>query len=113
MPARRQVAGCAGAAAREPPALQHRTPRAPPPPAHTQQIEYDVLVCAVGERPGTFGVPGVEEYCFFLKEVTDTVALRQRIQEVFELASLPGLSEDDMHAALHFVVVGGGPTGER
>ena len=48
------------------------------------QIEYDVLVCSVGERPGTFGVPGVEQFCFFMKEVADTVALRQRIQEASE-----------------------------
>ena len=31
----------------------------------------------------------------------------------FELAALPGTSEEDMRTALHFVVVGGGPTGAR
>jgi NADH:ubiquinone reductase (non-electrogenic) len=39
------------------------------------------------------------------------VGLRQRIQQQFELASLPGTSADDMQQVLHFVVVGGGPTG--
>lgn len=75
------------------------------------EIQYDVAVVAVGEQPATFGVPGVREHCYFMKEVTDAVSLRKRIAEKFELASLPGTSEADRRAALHFVVVGGGPTG--
>jgi NADH:ubiquinone reductase (non-electrogenic) len=43
--------------------------------------------------------------------VSDTVGLRKRIQEAFELAALPGTSEQDRRKVLHFVVVGGGPTG--
>jgi NADH:ubiquinone reductase (non-electrogenic) len=75
------------------------------------QIPYDILVVAVGEQPATFGIPGVEEHCYFMKEIPDSVGLRQRIQQQFELAALPGTKETDMRRALHFVVVGGGPTG--
>ncbi|EFJ45820.1 hypothetical protein VOLCADRAFT_105834 [Volvox carteri f. nagariensis] len=75
------------------------------------EIQYDKAVVAVGEQPATFGVPGVKEHCFFMKEISDAVALRSRIAEKFELASLPGTSEADRRAALNFVVVGGGPTG--
>ena len=32
-------------------------------------MPYDILVCAHGEQPATFGVKGVEEYAFFMKEV--------------------------------------------
>lgn len=46
-----------------------------------------------------------------MQEIPDSVGLRQRIQNQFELAALPGTSEEDMKTALHFVVVGGGPTG--
>lgn len=46
-----------------------------------------------------------------MKEVSDTVALRKKIQESFELAALPGTSEEERRKVLHFVVVGGGPTG--
>lgn len=74
-------------------------------------VPYDVLVVSVGERPASFGVPGVEEHCFFMKEVRDAVDLRKRIQEVFELASLPGTAEEDAAKILNFIVVGGGPTG--
>lgn len=75
------------------------------------EIPYDVAVIAVGEKPATFGVPGVEQYCYFMKEIEDCVGLRKRISECFELANLPGTSERDKARALHFVVVGGGPTG--
>ena len=77
----------------------------------TFDVPYDTLVIAVGEKPASFGVPGVKEHCFFMKEVADAVALRRRIQEVFELASLPGTTPEEACKALHFVVVGGGPTG--
>ena len=75
------------------------------------EIPYDMLVVAVGERPASFGVPGVEKHAFYLKAVRDAVNLRRRIQEVFELASLPGASDEDIVKLLTFVVVGGGPTG--
>lgn len=54
---------------------------------------------------------GVAEHCFFMKEVSDTVGLRKKIQEAFELAALPGTSIEERKKVLHFVVVGGGPTG--
>ena len=31
------------------------------------EVPYDLLVVAVGERPATFGVAGVEEHCYFMK----------------------------------------------
>ncbi len=39
------------------------------------------------------------------------MGLRRRIGESFELAALPGTTEEDRRKALHFCVVGGGPTG--
>jgi len=49
-------------------------------------------------------VPGVEEHAYFMKEVSDCVGLRKRIQEAFELAALPGTSEAERRRILHFVV---------
>eukprot|EP00192_Tetraselmis_astigmatica_P005159 CAMPEP_0117678632 /NCGR_PEP_ID=MMETSP0804-20121206/17399_1 /TAXON_ID=1074897 /ORGANISM="Tetraselmis astigmatica, Strain CCMP880" /LENGTH=503 /DNA_ID=CAMNT_0005488029 /DNA_START=142 /DNA_END=1653 /DNA_ORIENTATION=- len=77
----------------------------------TFEVPYDMLVVAVGEQPATFGVPGVAEYCCFMKEIKDTVRIRNKIGEVFELAALPGTSDEERRRLLHFVVVGGGPTG--
>ncbi len=74
-------------------------------------LPYDILVIAVGAISNTFGVPGVKQHAFFLKELADARAIRQRIIECFESASEPGLPEEEVKRLLHFVVVGGGPTG--
>ena len=74
-------------------------------------VGFDFLVVAVGMESATFGVPGVREHCFFLKEVDDARKLRAALVARFEAASLPTLSPQDRAALLTFVVVGGGPTG--
>lgn len=48
-------------------------------PLKTFCVPYDYLVLGVGEMPATFGTPGVRENCFFMKEVRDSVAIRNRI----------------------------------
>jgi len=78
---------------------------------HTFHVPFDKLVIACGAVPNTFNTPGVKEHAYFLKEVTDARKIRQRIIDCFEMASEPGVSEEDQKGILHFAVVGGGPTG--
>ncbi|MCL7041248.1 hypothetical protein MKW94_015990 [Papaver nudicaule] len=74
-------------------------------------VDYDYLVVAMGARSNTFNTPGVEENCHFLKEVEDAQKIRRNVIDCFEKSCLPNLSEDERKKHLHFVVVGGGPTG--
>ncbi|XP_031378670.1 external alternative NAD(P)H-ubiquinone oxidoreductase B1, mitochondrial-like isoform X1 [Punica granatum] len=74
-------------------------------------LEYDYLVVAVGAQVNTFNTPGVKENCYFLKEVEDAQKIRAGVIDCFEKAVLPGLSEEERRTNLHFVIVGGGPTG--
>ncbi|KAI4341062.1 hypothetical protein MLD38_025833 [Melastoma candidum] len=74
-------------------------------------VDYDYLVIAVGARANTFNTPGVEENAHFLKEVEDAQKIRRSVIDCFERASLPCVSEEERKRLLHFVVVGGGPTG--
>ncbi|XVF44453.1 hypothetical protein PTKIN_Ptkin02bG0122000 [Pterospermum kingtungense] len=74
-------------------------------------LEYDYLVIAVGAQVNTFNTPGVMENCHFLKEVEDAQKIRRIVIDCFEKAVLPGLTEEERRINLHFVVVGGGPTG--
>lgn len=74
-------------------------------------VDYDYLVVAVGARSNTFNTPGVTENCHFLKEVEDAQKIRRSVMDCFEKASLPYLNEEERKKDLHFVVVGGGPTG--
>ncbi|KAK3017943.1 hypothetical protein RJ639_005222 [Escallonia herrerae] len=74
-------------------------------------VDYDYLVVAMGARANTFNTPGVVENAHFLKEIEDAQRIRRTVIDCFERASLPSVSEEERKRILHFVVVGGGPTG--
>ncbi|KAG6416913.1 hypothetical protein SASPL_124354 [Salvia splendens] len=65
----------------------------------------------MGARSNTFNTPGVVEHTHFLKEIEDAQKIRKTVIDCFEKASLPNISEEERKRILHFVVVGGGPTG--
>ncbi|KAI9458282.1 mitochondrial NADH dehydrogenase [Russula earlei] len=73
-------------------------------------VPYDKLVIAVGSVSSTHGVTGLE-HCFQLKTVGDAQAIRRRVIDNFEIASLPSTSEEERKRLLSFVICGGGPTG--
>ncbi|KAI5476170.1 FAD/NAD(P)-binding domain-containing protein [Pseudohyphozyma bogoriensis] len=75
------------------------------------ELKYDKLVVAVGAYSQTFNTPGVKEYAHFLKDVKDARRIRTRIMDCFSQASQPTLTDVERKNLLHFVVVGGGPTG--
>ena len=79
----------------------------------TWEEPYDALVVAVGARGNTFGVPGVAEHALFLKELADARRIREALVANLEAASIPGTAPAERERLLHFVVVGGGPTGIR
>jgi NADH:ubiquinone reductase (non-electrogenic) len=65
----------------------------------------------VGSVNNYFHIPGVAEHALFLKELGDARAIRQRIIESLERANSPAVGDEERSRLLHFVVVGGGPTG--
>lgn len=46
-----------------------------------------------------------------MQEVEDAQKIRASVIDCFEKGVLPGLSEEERKTCLHFVIVGGGPTG--
>lgn len=74
-------------------------------------VRYDTLILAPGCETNTFGTPGVKEHALFMKSVKDAATFRERILDCFEEASLPTLSAKQRKDILHFVIIGGGPTG--
>lgn len=46
-----------------------------------------------------------------VQEIEDAQRIRRTVIDCFERASLPSVSEEERKRILHFVVVGGGPTG--
>ena len=74
-------------------------------------VTYDKLLYSVGAQTTTFGTPGVEEYCNYLKQVGDAQQIKNAIVNCFESAGLPNLTDEEIEKELTFVIVGAGPTG--
>ncbi|PSB42009.1 NAD(P)/FAD-dependent oxidoreductase, partial [Chamaesiphon polymorphus] len=74
------------------------------------EVSYDFLVLATGSKSKSLGVSGVKEYAFSINSLQDAVALRDRILECFEAASIEAdpLRRQQL---LTFVIIGGGATG--
>ncbi|MGD2067388.1 MAG: NAD(P)/FAD-dependent oxidoreductase [Gemmatimonadota bacterium] len=75
-----------------------------------ERIPYDHLVLALGSVPNDFGVEGVAEHAFFLREMDQAIPLRHHILSRFESAVYER-REARRRRMLTFAIVGGGPTG--
>ncbi|KAB8217095.1 hypothetical protein BDV33DRAFT_233076 [Aspergillus novoparasiticus] len=75
------------------------------------ELSYDKVVIAPGCSTNTFNTPGVDEHAFMVKNVNDANAIRDKINENLEIASLPTIGDDQQRKLLHIAIVGGGPTG--
>ncbi|KAJ6893419.1 internal alternative NAD(P)H-ubiquinone oxidoreductase A1 [Populus alba x Populus x berolinensis] len=75
------------------------------------KIAYDKLVIAAGSEPLTFGIKGVKEHAFFLREVNHAQEIRKKLLLNLMLSENPGIPEEEKKRLLHCVVIGGGPTG--
>lgn len=73
-------------------------------------IDYDNLILATGSSHSYFGHDQWEKYAPGLKTIEDATEMRRRIFTAFEQAERE-TDPERRHAALTFVVVGGGPTG--
>ncbi|KAG7960209.1 hypothetical protein I3843_10G112100 [Carya illinoinensis] len=75
------------------------------------KVAYDKLVIAAGAEPLTFGIKGVYEHAYFLREVSHAQEIRKKLLLNLMLSENPGISEEEKKRLLHCVVIGGGPTG--
>lgn len=73
-------------------------------------VPYDTLVIATGARHGYFGNEAWEKNAPGLKSIPDATLIRQKILLAFEAAEMErnGQKREEL---MHFVLVGGGPTG--
>ncbi|OZJ02904.1 hypothetical protein BZG36_04919 [Bifiguratus adelaidae] len=81
-----------------------------PSSAKSFYVPYDKLVIAVGSTSQTHGVDGLE-HTYQLKTILDARAMKRKVLDNFEKASLPTTSPEERKQLLSFVVCGGGPTG--
>jgi len=71
------------------------------------EVLYDHLVMAPGCTNQTFGTQGVKEHALFVRNVHDAMAVRQRLHDILEMASLPNKTDQEQRDLLHIAVVGG------
>lgn len=55
------------------------------------KVAYDKLVIAAGAEPTTFGIKGVKEHAFFLREVNHAQEIRKRLLLNLMLSENPGV----------------------
>ncbi|MEM9467474.1 MAG: NAD(P)/FAD-dependent oxidoreductase [Actinomycetota bacterium] len=78
--------------------------------AEGEPLPYDQLILALGAVTADFGVPGVAEHAFGLKNAEEARRIRTHVLQRFETADR--LDDADARAAaMTIVIAGGGPTG--
>ena len=78
--------------------------------ASGEQIEYDILVLAVGGVTNYAGVPGAEEFAIPFRKIAHADVLRSRMVAALDHVP-PNLPPQDTRRALTFAVVGAGASG--
>ncbi|KAH7012646.1 uncharacterized protein B0I36DRAFT_399456 [Microdochium trichocladiopsis] len=81
--------------------------------SHTFTMPYDILILAPGCTVQTFGTPGAVEHAHFLRTTDDARQIQQRLLEMLDAASTPGLTRTQQRDMLRVVVVGGGAIGNE
>jgi NADH dehydrogenase len=77
---------------------------------HSERLEYDHLIVALGSVSRTFPIPGLTEYAIGFKTLAEAIALRNHVLRTLEMAE----SVDDTRERekfLTYVFVGGGYAG--
>ncbi|KXJ88752.1 hypothetical protein Micbo1qcDRAFT_184908 [Microdochium bolleyi] len=79
--------------------------------SHSFSVRYDKLVLTPGCSVQTFGTPGAVEHAHFLRTTDDARQIQQRLLEMLDAASTPGLTRTQQRDMLRILVVGGGAIG--
>ncbi len=73
-------------------------------------LTYDELIIATGSKTNYFGNEALEKYTWPMKSVPEALNLRSLLLQNFEEALITE-NADKRKALMHYVIVGGGPTG--
>lgn len=67
-----------------------------------KKLEYDAIVFALGNVTNYFGIPGMAEYSFGIKSLSEAERLKHHLHQIMS---------DPIHRNDHYIIIGGGPTG--
>ena len=72
---------------------------------------YQHLVLALGSETNYFGIPGLKEYSFGMKSITEALRLKQHITETLLTCRIDVDNKVEQICDANFVVIGAGATG--
>lgn len=75
------------------------------------ELEFDYLIVAPGNRHSYFGNDDWEEFAPGLKDLNDAIFMREKILKSFEKAERNYKNKKEYNKNTSFLIVGGGPTG--
>jgi demethylphylloquinone reductase len=78
--------------------------------SHTEKLNYDLLVLAIGGITNYVGVEGAEQFSIPFRKIVDADNLRRRMVEALDRIP-PETPPQDVRRALTFAVVGAGASG--
>lgn len=73
--------------------------------------EYDELVLALGSETNFFDIPGLKEFSYGMKSVTEALRLKQHIAETLLSCKIDFENKVEQICDANFVVIGAGATG--
>lgn len=72
---------------------------------------FDYLVLALGSETVYFSIPGIKEFSFGFKSITEALRLKQHLHQIFQLCTVSAEDQEEDVCRMHFVIVGGGASG--
>lgn len=69
-------------------------------------FDFDYLIIGFGSEVANFDIPGVTDYAYQFKDVDDAIAVRQKIEDLYELAT-----KNKDHLPVKIIIGGAGFTG--
>ncbi|BAC14306.1 NADH dehydrogenase [Oceanobacillus iheyensis HTE831] len=73
-----------------------------------QELYYDILIVSLGFEPAIYGIPGLSEFAYSIKDINSARLIRERIEYNFALYTNENKPTD---GRLNIVIGGGGLTG--
>jgi NADH dehydrogenase len=75
------------------------------------KYKYDYLVMAVGSEVEYFNIPGLAEYSFGFKSISEALILKKHLHTLFERCKKIPQDEEEQMCLLHIAVIGAGASG--
>ncbi len=72
---------------------------------------FEYLILALGAETAYFNIPGLKEFSFGFKSITEALKLKEHLHHLFEMAAKSETTPEMRLSLLHFVIVGAGPSG--